>query len=237
MGNRLVMHQPANGYRAAIDPVLLAASVPAKAGDVVLESGVGAGAAGLCLLHRVPGCSVAGSEIDQDMRALAARNAEVNGFAARFSVLDPVAVEGVAPAIGFAHAFSNPPFWEAGSGTPSPVKGKAAANHETRTTIEAWIADLARWTRQRGTLTIIYPAARLDRLVAAMDKVAGDVTMLPLWPKRGREAKRLIVQARVGSKGPSRLLPGVVLHNDDGTYTKEAEAILRDGAGSPLADT
>jgi len=232
-----VLHQLARGYRAAIDPVLLAASVPAQAGDVVLETGVGAGAAGLCLLYRVPGCSVVGSEIDKSMRALAGKNAAANGFTARFSAMEPAAVEGAVPPQGFAHSYSNPPFWEAGSGTRSPVAGKASASHETRTTIQEWIADLARSTRQRGTITIIYPAARLDNLVAAMEKVSGDVTMLPLWPKRGREAKRLIVQGRVGSKGASRLLPGLVLHNDDGTYSDEAEAILRQGAASPLADS
>jgi len=237
LGNRLVLHQPARGYRAAIDPVLLAASVPAKAGDIVLETGVGAGAAGLCLLHRVPGCSVTGSEIDRDMRALAAKNAEANGFAARFSVLEPTAVEGAVPPTGFAHAYSNPPFWEAGSGTQSPEAGKATANHETRATVEEWIADLAGRTRHRGTITVIYPAARLDGLVAALEKVAGDMTILPLWPKRDREAKRLIVQGRVGSKGSSRLLPGLVLHNDDGTYSDDAEAILRHGEASPLAET
>lgn len=234
LGNRLVLHQPARGYRAAIDPVLLAASVPAKAGDVVLETGVGAGAAALCLLSRVAGCAVTGSEIDSDMRALAEKNAAANGFSARFSVLDPVAIEGAAPSQGFAHAYSNPPFWEAGRGTLSRVAGQASATHENRTTIREWIAALAQSTRMRGTITIIYPAARLDALVAAMEPVAGDITLLPLWPKHGREAKRLILQGRVGSKGPSRVLPGLVLHNDDGTYTKAAEAILRDGAGSPL---
>lgn len=231
-----MLHQPAHGYRVAVDPVFLAASVPANAGDMVFEAGAGAGAASLCLLYRVPGCSVVGSETQQDLRELAEQNAVENGFGGRFSVLDPAAMERASPPGGFAHAFSNPPFWEAGSGTASPKTGKASANHESRTTIFDWIAGMARLTRQKGTITIVYPAARLEVLVTAMEKVAGGIALLPLWPKRGRDAKRLIVQGRIGGKGPSRLLPGLVVHNDDGIYSKEAEAILRGGAGSQLAE-
>ncbi|MBI3708303.1 MAG: methyltransferase [Proteobacteria bacterium] len=54
LGGRVAFRQPAAGYRAAIDPVLLAASVPAATKGRVLELGCGAGAALLCLAHRLP---------------------------------------------------------------------------------------------------------------------------------------------------------------------------------------
>ncbi|KAB2877432.1 MAG: methyltransferase, partial [Albidovulum sp.] len=37
LGGRLTIAQPRAGYRAAADPVLLAAAVPARAGQAVLE--------------------------------------------------------------------------------------------------------------------------------------------------------------------------------------------------------
>jgi tRNA1(Val) A37 N6-methylase TrmN6 len=51
-----------------------------------------------------------------------------------------------------------------------------------------------------------------------------------LWPKAGKEAKLLLVRGVKGGRGPSRLLPGLVLHEPDGRYTEAAEAVLRDGA-------
>ncbi|MEM6466501.1 MAG: methyltransferase, partial [Pseudomonadota bacterium] len=39
LGGRVQITQPAKGYRAGTDPVLLAAAVPALAGQTVLELG------------------------------------------------------------------------------------------------------------------------------------------------------------------------------------------------------
>jgi tRNA1(Val) A37 N6-methylase TrmN6 len=42
-------------------------------------------------------------------------------------------------------------------------------------------------------------------------------------------AKRVILLARKGSRAPFALLPGLVLHEADGRYTAETDAILRGG--------
>jgi tRNA1Val (adenine37-N6)-methyltransferase len=49
LGGKLQVEQPVSGYRAATDPVYLAAAVPAKAGQTVLDVGCGVGVASLCL--------------------------------------------------------------------------------------------------------------------------------------------------------------------------------------------
>jgi SAM-dependent methyltransferase len=80
LGGRLLIHQPVAGYRAGTDAVLLAAAVPARAGDRVLELGCGVGTAALCLMARVPGLSVTGVERQPDYADLARRNASENGL-------------------------------------------------------------------------------------------------------------------------------------------------------------
>ncbi|MBL8665136.1 MAG: hypothetical protein JNM29_20040, partial [Candidatus Odyssella sp.] len=59
---------------------------------------------------------------------------------------------------------------------------------------------------------------------------AGEIAILPLWPKAGKPAKRFILRARKGVRTGATLLPGLVLHEGDGKYTAAAEAVLRDGA-------
>ena len=49
LGGKLRVKQPKKGYRAGIDPVLLAASVNAHIGDNILDLGCGVGVASLCL--------------------------------------------------------------------------------------------------------------------------------------------------------------------------------------------
>ena len=48
----LRLRQPHDGYRAGSDAVLLAAAVPARPGQRVLDLGAGVGAVALCLAHR-----------------------------------------------------------------------------------------------------------------------------------------------------------------------------------------
>jgi len=234
LNGRLSFRQPATGYRTAIDPVLLAAAVPAKDGDRIFELGVGAGAAALCLLARVPGCTVTGEEIDPIAAALAVDNSTANGLAKRLTVRSPPQMQGGSPERGFNHLMSNPPFWRAKSGNRSPYPSKASAHHEGEIGIDKWMRDLCRRGARRATVTAIYPAARVIDLVTALSPLAGSLSLFPLWPKERRQAKRVLVQARLGSMGPARLLPGLVLHSEDGRYTKEAEAVLREGKGIDL---
>lgn len=228
LGGRIRFRQPASGYRSAIDPVFLAAAVPAGPGDRVFELGLGAGAAALCLLARVPDSTVAGVEPDPALRRLALENAEANGMAGRLTAAaDP---GGLGSAGGpFDRLMSNPPFWAGGSGSRPPDARKALAGHESDLPIAQWADRLCRLGRLKATVTIVYAAARLDDLLAALAPRCGGPEILPLWPKAGRDAKRVLVRARIGGRGPARLLPGLTLHEADGRFTPAAEAVLRGG--------
>ena len=233
LDGRVSLAQPANGYRAAIDPVLLAAFIPARADERVLELGAGAGAASLCLAARVPGVRVEGLERDAATVALARANASRNAFQPPplFHLGD------VARPLDhglFDHAFANPPFLVALAATAPTDARRAAAHVEGEAGLRTWVAGLVRSVRHRGTISLIHRADRLDGLLAAFDRQVGGIVILPLWPKAGRPAKRVLVQAVKGSRAALTLSAGLVLHEADGRFTPTAEAILR-GGGSLTA--
>jgi tRNA1(Val) A37 N6-methylase TrmN6 len=236
LGGRIRLRQPAEGYRAAIDPVLLAAAVPAVAGERVADLGCGVATAALCLLARVPGATVAGLELQAALAALAAENAALNGCADHLAV----AVGDVAdPPSGyeagsFDHVMLNPPYLEPGAARAPALELRRIATVEGAPPLEAWLARALDLLRPRGSLTVIHRADRLERLLTALASGAGGLAVFPLWPRQGEEARRVLVQARKGSGGPLRLLPGMVLHETSGTYTAAAEAVLRDAAGLAL---
>jgi tRNA1(Val) A37 N6-methylase TrmN6 len=119
-----------------------------------------------------------------------------------------------------------PPFWLAGTTPPTPLR--SAATH-AEAGLADWTACLASAVRQRGSATLILPAARFaDGLAALTRSGFGSAALLPLWPRAGVEAKRVLIAARAGGRGPGRVLPGLVLHAGDGP-APEAEAILRNG--------
>lgn len=226
LGGRVRLLQPTEGYRAAIDPVLLAAAVPDGRWTTALDVGVGTGAALLCLRARLGPRAITGLELLPDHADLAERALALNGFD------DCAIVRGDLrdrPLAGrsFDQVLTNPPFH--GPGTASPHAGRATA-HMEEMPLEDWLDACLRLLVPRGGLTVIHRADRLDAILAALHGRAGAVEIIPLWPKAGLAAKRVIVRARKGLKSPATLLPGLVLHAADGGYTAAAEAVLRDGA-------
>jgi tRNA1(Val) A37 N6-methylase TrmN6 len=237
LGGRIRLRQPKHGYRAAIDPVLLAAAVPAVRGDRVLDLGVGVGAASLCLAMREPGCRVSGIEIDRDLVRLAAENVALNDMSQRVDVMVGDLIRPPSRLVpgSFHHVMANPPYVEEGAGTPPPDAIKARANVEGEATLGHWIRMGLMMLRPRGTLTLVHRADRLDALMAELYGKAGGLVVFPLWPDRtGRPARRVLVRAVKGSLTPLRLAAGLVLHEPGGGYSQAADQILHDGAGLPL---
>lgn len=226
LGGTVVVRQPESGFRAGLDAVMLAAAVPAEPGEAVLDLGAGAGTAALCLAARVRGCTVTGLEIDPALVALARENAAAGGFESRVTF---VAGDLFAPPPAlrrdFAHVFCNPPFHGVGTTSPDAARARALMDGGR---LADWLAAGMKRTRSGGSFTCILRADRLGEALAALP--ATGLRVLPLWPRQGAAAKRVIVQCHKGSGAAAVLLPGLVLHGADGAYTPDADAVLRGGA-------
>jgi tRNA1(Val) A37 N6-methylase TrmN6 len=234
LGQRLQILQPKAGYRAATDAVLLAAAVSAGAGQSVLELGCGAGVASLCLGARLPGLHLTGLERQTAYAALARQNASRNGIALQV-VEGDLAAPPAALRRPFDHVIANPPYFAPRDGTAAGDAGREAAQRED-TSLAVWIDAATRRLGPGGRLTLIHLARRLPDVLAAIDRRLGSVCVLPLAPRHGHEASRVIVRARKGGRGAFRLLAALVLHEgvahdgDRDSYTTQAQAVLRDGA-------
>jgi len=228
----VLLRQPEDGYRAAIDSVFLAAAVPAESGARVFEPGAGVGAAALCLARRAAGCNVTGIELQPDLVRLAGENVRANGMVGRVDIMIGDLAAPLPPRIAgpFDHVMANPPHLEEGRARKPPDPGKAAAQVEAGARLADWIDCCLMRTRSRGTLTMIHRADRLDEILGLLRGRGGEIVVFPLWPGRGdAPAKRVIVRARRAVATPLRLAPGMVLHEADGRFTPEAEAVLRGG--------
>lgn len=232
LGGRIALIQPREGYRAAIDPVFLAAFVPARSGDLVLEAGGGTGAAALCLLARVPACRVTAVEIDPEMARLARESGARNGMTTRLTVVEGDIASPLAYLVSgaFHHAMMNPPFHAEGHARKSPERTKARANVEGPGGLSAWVKFAHEMLRPKGTLSLIHSADRLSDVLSALSTHHfGGLIVFPLWPGPGKPAKRVLIRGQKGSRAPTILHPGMILHRESGAYTPEADAILRDG--------
>ncbi len=237
LGGAVMARQPAKGFRAAMDTVLLAAAVPALSSGRVVELGCGAGIASLCYAERCAGADILGIDADPQIIALAQTNAALNNKEARvrFQEGRVGAALDIAPNSA-DQVFANPPYLAEGSAARSPDAHRDRSMVEAGACLADWINAMLKVARQKGGITLVHRADRLQEILALLEGQAGETAVLPLWPRTGTAAKRVIVHARKAVRGGTRMLPGLTLHgNLDGErYTPEAEAILRDGAALPL---
>lgn len=229
LGGRLRLWQPGTGYRAGVDPVLLAASVPARAGQSVLDLGCGVGAAALCLGARVPGLRLVGVERQPEYAALARRNG-LDVIEADLTDL-PVALREQS----FDHVLANPPYFDRAAGHASHDLGREGAMG-IDTPLTAWVETAARRLAPKGYFHMIHRAERLPDVLAGATRRLGSPEVWPICPRVGKPAELMIFRARKTGRAAFRLHAPVILHKgrahlrDGDDYHSDIKAVLRDGA-------
>ena len=230
LNGALSLEQPENGFRTSIDAVLLAAACPAKAGQSILDMGCGVGSAGLCVLHRINDTTLTGLDIQDSHVQIAMQNSKTNILSTR-SVFINADVRSFEQT-GFDHVICNPPYENAGAHlhSPSEAKAKAIGHTDHDISLEVWMKCAFRCVKSGGSLTMIHKADQLQAIIQALGKSWGATEIIPLWPKAGKPAKRVIIRTIKHRKSPAIMHPGLILHNQDGSYTIGAEKILRASA-------
>ena len=243
LGGALEILQPRAGYRAGIDAVLLAAAAPlgSRAGERVLDAGAGVGVVGLCIARRVPTSHITLVESEPQLVALARRNVARNGLEERVVVIAAdvtdraIALSEVGlGADKFEHVVTNPPFHVEGHGRRPKHAIKAAAHAMPAGGLDRWVQFLTRVSAPGGSMTMINRPEVLPQLLSLLEGRFGALKILPLHPRAGEPAVRILVQGRKGSRAPLRLLSGLILHNGDHSFRPEIADVLRHGAALAL---
>ncbi|MGE0698125.1 MAG: tRNA1(Val) (adenine(37)-N6)-methyltransferase [Hyphomicrobiaceae bacterium] len=252
LGGQLHILQPAEGYRAGLDAVLLAATLTPLTGEGatrVLDAGAGVGVVGLAIARRLSQAIVTLVEREPLLLDLAERNVARNGLSDRVRVIGADISAGGAALHGrsrdgsdgdgalapgsFEHLVCNPPYHATGAGTRSALQRKARAHHMPEAALDRWLAFLATAGTSGARLSLIHRADALGRVLEAIGSRFGRVRIMPVHPKARLPANRILVEAVKGSRAPLEIRPGLVLQEHDGRYRPEIEAVLREGA--PLA--
>lgn len=241
LDGRITVAQPRVGYRAGVDPVLLAGAVPAKEGQSVLELGCGVGVASLCLGARVKNLKLFGIERQANYAELARENAIRNGLEFRVETGDLERLPDSLRDRSFDHVIANPPYFQRDRSSSATDQGREVAMGED-TPLEIWVKVAAKRLGPRGTATFIHRMERLPDLLVAVSAYLGSVQVLPLVPRAGRDARLVLLRARKGGKASFRMHDSLVVHKgdrherDQKDYTDSLTACLKGGQALPFPD-
>ena len=140
-------------------------------------------------------------------------------------LLEGRAVREAAGLVGLDLVVTNPPFVEAGEAMRSPERLRADAHELPPGGFARWIAAAGDALRHRGRLLMIQ---RADRLVTCLDVLRpafGGFTIRPVHPRVEAPAIRVLIGAVKGGRATPVLLPPLVLHEADGSFTAAARAL------------
>lgn len=232
---RFRLVQPAAGaHRAGLDALILAAALPSGFAGEVADLGAGAGAAGLAVASRCPKASVLLVERAPEMVAFAQRTLvlpENRALARRVSLLAAdVALAGKARqkaglcdrSVDFV--VMNPPF-NAGDDRGSPHRLRREAHAMTPGLLEAWVRTAAAIVRPGGGLALVFSVPSLQATLTALEGRFGGAEIVPVHPRAGSDAIRIVLRARHGSRAGPALKPPLVLHGTGSAFSQRADAI------------
>lgn len=231
LGGKVTLFQPERGFRAGTDSLLLAAAVKAGDGDHALEIGCGCGGALLPAAWRNSDARFTGLEVDPEMTALAKRGTMANGVAMRVRAETGEAQAWVRERENmFDVVFSNPPYFQ--PGTIKPTGTEKATAYITPLTTDDWVKAMLHAAKPKAPVILIHRAAELAALLSALDKRAGEITVLPIYSKPSESAKRILVRARKGlRRGETRLLAPVYQFGESGEPTEFLQGVH---SGEPI---
>ncbi|MDR2107060.1 MAG: methyltransferase [Holosporaceae bacterium] len=217
--------QPKVGYRVAVDPIILAAFTTPRAGRKILDVGCGSGVISLILKLQEQSLRITALDIDAEMCCLCRRNAEINAADIRVVNGDIGNAKDIASLKNecFDHVVTNPPFFERQSSRISETK---RTSHFETLSLDDWIAGCLGRLKNGGTFSMIHLASRAGDILGALKNNAGSVQIIPIFPKADRDAGRVIILARKSGKSPTKIRPGIIVHNADGSYSDTMRRIL-----------
>ena len=225
-----VIIQSANEFCFSMDAVLIAHFPKYKKNARVIDLGTGTGVIPLIIADEVK--EICAVELNSQAVDLARRNVELNGLSEKISV-----VEGdyrqhreLFRAESFDLAIANPPYTPLRNGEANKISGIARARHEFTATLEDVVTAARYVLKFHGVFCMIHLASRLCEVVDALHRHQMEMKRLRMiQPKIGRDANLIMLEAVVGANaGNLKILPPLIVHNDDGSYTDEIYKIYNE---------
>ena len=226
--HNLYLIQNRSGYMFTSDSVLLANFVKFKKTDCVIELCAGSGVVSILASAKNDYRDLAAVEIQESLAQLAKRNFALNNIKNAGVVCD--SVQNSVALFGGESAdvvFCNPPYFKP-DGFSSSSNEKAIAKQEICLTLPELMVASSKLLRFGGEFYMIYCSERLPEVMLELKKVNLEPKEIQLvQPKKDRESNVFLVRATKGGKPGVRMLPTLVMYDNENRETRELAKIYK----------
>ena len=233
LGGGIRIWQPKKGYRAGIDPILLAASVNVSAGQKVLDLGCGVGTASFAIGYRVKNVELYGIEIQKVFADLADLNSKENGIEFQVECTDISNLSSNITSKNFDHVIANPPYFDRKSSVRGINVSKEKSFGDTRP-ISEWLKVAAKRAKPKGFVHFILRSDRLIEIFTNMPNSLGSLVITPVISRKNENAKLTILHAKKNGRAGFIISSPIVLHplksDSREKYVPEVDKVLKNGA-------
>jgi len=221
------LYQPPNGYRYNSDSIFLYDFISRfKPRGEVLDVGSGAGILGLLIARDF---DVRMSIIDKQEHLIKyarhnylINDLNVDAFAADFAEFDPKQ--------RYNYIISNPPFYDSAV-IQSTNESLNISRYIQHLPLETLIHSAKKLLAPKGYFVFCYDAKQIDKVFAQLHNARlNPVEIRMVHPKTDREAKIALIAARANSKAMLRVLPPLIVFDDNNNYLPEAQAAFDQAA-------
>ena len=228
MTGGLKIIQSEDVFSFSLDAVLLARFAPVPAKGRIVDLCSGNGVIPLLLSTRTS-ASITGVEIQRRPAEMAERNVRLNGLQHRIRIeqADLRTFHITAGHGAFDLVTVNPPYLSAGSGDLTLNPRIAAARHEIYATLSDVAEACARLVKSGGKVAMVHRPSRLADIMTEFRRVRLEPKRVRfVHPRADKEANMVLIEAMKDGKPELRLMAPLIVHETDGSYTKEVADIL-----------
>ena len=230
LAENLRIIQSPSVFSFSLDAVLLArfAYVPKKRGKIV-DLCTGNGAIPLFLSARTES-QITGVELQPRLAGMARRSVEFNELGAQIDIVEGDVKE-IPAQLGYGQydvVTCNPPYFQAHVRSDKNLsEHMAIARHELHLTLDEAVRSASQLLKQGGKAAFVHRAGRLIDIMAAMRAHRLEPKRIRLvYPKAGKEANTLLIEAIKDGKPDLKILPPLIVYGDDNEYTEEVRGLL-----------
>ena len=203
---KIKLLQPKNGYRIALDPIILAKTVDIHPKQSILDAGCGVGTISLILKYLNASLNITSIDIDHEIIMLCRKNSQINQLP--LDIIEGSIASSILKNRNFDCVVTNPPFYNAHNFRSSAAK--KFANFET-VDINIWLGACLKRLKSKGNLYIIHLPERIPEILDIVKQQAGKIEITPIYSRPNQDAKRVVIKARKGSRELLKITPPIFL--------------------------